>query len=198
MLTACVVGGQAARCRYVWVPQDWAHPRGPQIPLKVVVLPASTAHPAADPVFYLAGLGGQAAGVGDAVENGLTWASGAFSPLNRTRDLVFAEQRGTPGSGLQTCQELQLSAALSLAAARAWARRCLASARRDPRHDTTISAARDLDQVRQALGYTKINLYGVSYGSRWDWPTCSATARMCAPGSSTAAHCSTSGSSSSS
>jgi len=36
--------------------------------------------------------------------------------------------------------------------------------RRDPRHDTTTSAVRDLDQVRKALGFHQINLYGVSYG----------------------------------
>ena len=162
ILTACTVGGQTARCGYVWVAQDWAHPHGPQMPLEVAVLPAGTTHPAADPVFYLAGVGGQSVGDGDALENGFTWASQAFSQLNRTRDLVFVEQRGTPGSGLQTCSGL--SAVHNLAALRAWVRRCLASARRDPRHDTTLAAARDLDQVRKALGYTKINIYGPSYG----------------------------------
>lgn len=164
ILTGCTVGGQAARCRYVWVPQDWAHPHGPRIPLEVVVLPADTAHPAADPLFYLAGWGGRAAGYGDSVENGFDWASQAFSGLNRTRDLVFVEQRGTSGSGLQTCPGLRLTGTAAPAAVRAWVRRCLASARRNPRHDTTVSAARDLDQVRTALGYHKINLYGPSYG----------------------------------
>ena len=148
----------------MWVPQDWAHPRGPRIPLEVVVLPAGTSHPAADPLFYLAGLGGYAVGLGDSVENGFSWASQVFSGLNRTRDLVFVEQRGTAGSGLQTCPGQQLAAPPSPAAVRAWVRRCLASARRDPRHDTTISAVRDLDQVRKALGYNKINMYGPSYG----------------------------------
>jgi pimeloyl-ACP methyl ester carboxylesterase len=133
------------------------------MPLKVVVLPAGVAHPAG-PLFYLAGWDGQGVGYGDAVENGLGWASQAFSGLNRTRDLVFVEQRGTPGSGFQACPAPQPGSALSPAAVRSWVRRCLASARRDPRHDTTTAAARDLDQVRRALGYNKINLYGVSYG----------------------------------
>ncbi len=35
---------------------------------------------------------------------------------------------------------------------------------RDPRHDTTPEAVLDLDQVRKALGYNQINIYGVSYG----------------------------------
>ena len=161
---ACVVGGLAARCRYVWVPEDWAHPRGPRIPLKVVVLPASAARAAPDPLFFLAGWGGRATGFGDSAENGFAWATQAFAGLNRARDLVFVEQRGTPGSAFQACPGLPPMTALNPAADRAWVRRCLAAARRDPRHDTTIAAARDLDQVRNALGYNKISLFGVSYG----------------------------------
>ena len=164
-LTACTVAGLPAECGNVRVPQNWAHPSGPTMPLRVVVLPATTtSHPAA-PLFYLAGYNGDNAGFGDAVLNGMTWAAQAFQQLNQTMDLVFVEQRGTAGSGLQTCLGLQsASTTLDLAAISAAARRCLASARRDPRHDTTTSGVRDLDQVRQALGYDTINIYGPSYG----------------------------------
>jgi pimeloyl-ACP methyl ester carboxylesterase len=164
-LTACTEQGLAAKCENVRVPQDWAHPAGPAMKLQVVVLPATAAsHPAA-PLFYLAGWNGDEAGFGNAVNNGMTWAAKALRPLNQTMDLVFVEQRGTAGSGLQTCPGLQPeSTTLDLAAISAAARRCLASASRDPRHDTTTSAVRDLDQVRQALGYDTINIYGPSYG----------------------------------
>ena len=165
-LTACTVGGLAARCGTVWVPQDWAHPAGPVMPLRVVVLPATgTSHPAA-PLFYLAGWNGDEAGFGDAVLNGMTWAAQAYGQLNQTMDLVFVEQRGTAGSGLQTCPGLAPASITTVdpAAISAAARRCLASASRDPRHDTTTAAVRDLDQVRQALGYGTINIYGPSYG----------------------------------
>ncbi|HTS98318.1 MAG TPA: alpha/beta fold hydrolase [Streptosporangiaceae bacterium] len=162
-LTACTVDKLPADCGKVWVPQDWAHPDGPAMPLEVVVLPATAAsHPAA-PLFYLAGTGGTAVGVGDSVLNGLDWAAQAFSQLNQTMNLVFVEQRGTPGSGLQTCPGLEDWLA-SPATIQAAARHCLASVSRDPRHDTTTSAVRDLDRVRQALGYNEINIYGVSYG----------------------------------
>ena len=164
-LTACTVDGLTAKCGNVWVPQDWAHPDGPAMPLQVVVLPATAASHPAPPLFYLAGYNGDAAGFGDAVLNGMSWAAQAFGQLNQTMDLVFVEQRGTSGSGLQTCPGLQsASTTLDLAAISAAARRCLASASRDPRHDTTTSAARDLDQVRRALGYDQINIYGPSYG----------------------------------
>jgi pimeloyl-ACP methyl ester carboxylesterase len=164
-LTACTMDGRPAECGKVRVPQDWAHPDGPAMSLRVVVVPATTTrHPAA-PLFYLAGWDGDGAGFGDAVFNGMSWALQAFQQLNQTMDLVFVEQRGTSGSGLQTCAGLQPYALkVDPAAISAAARRCLASARRDPRHDTTTSAARDLDQVRRALGYDKINIYGPSYG----------------------------------
>jgi hypothetical protein len=42
---------------------------------------------------------------GDSVENGLGWASQAFSGLNRTRDLVFVEQSGTPGAGCRLARD---------------------------------------------------------------------------------------------
>jgi pimeloyl-ACP methyl ester carboxylesterase len=164
-LTACTVDGLAAKCGNVWVPQDWAHPAGPAMKLQVVVLPATRTGQPAAPLFYLAGWNGDEAGFGNAVFNGLDWAAQAFGPLNQTRDLVFVEQRGTAGSGLQTCVGLQpASTTVDPAAISAAVRRCLASASRDPRHDTTTSAVRDLDQVRQALGYDTINIYGPSYG----------------------------------
>jgi hypothetical protein len=148
-LTACTIdGGIAADCGNVWVPQDWAHPDRPAMPLQVVVLPATgTSHPAA-PLFYLAGYNGDAAGFGDAVLNGLSWAAQAFRQLNQTMDLVFVEQRGTSGSGLQTCSGSQPATTVDPAAISAALRRCLAGVTRDPRHDTTTSAVRDLDQVR--------------------------------------------------
>ncbi len=83
-LSACTVDGLLAECGNVWVPQDWAHPDGPVMPLQVVVLPAATTrHPAA-PLFYLTGLGAQAAGDGDSVLNGMSWAAQAFQQLNQT------------------------------------------------------------------------------------------------------------------
>jgi hypothetical protein len=94
-LTGCHPSGYLGKCRTVWVPQDWAHPHGPQIPLLVAVLPATAAtHPAA-PLFILSGWGGSA--IGD-----VDWAVQAFGQLNQPMDLVFAAQRGTPFSWPQT------------------------------------------------------------------------------------------------
>jgi pimeloyl-ACP methyl ester carboxylesterase len=151
----CTPSGYLGKCRTVWVPQDWAHPHGPQIPLTVAVLPAMAAtHPAA-PLFILAGWGGPAIS-----SEYVDWAVQAFGQLYQSMDLVFVAQRGTLLSWPQTCPGLgAIGPGL-----RAAVRRCLASVSRSPRHDTTAAAARDLDQVRKALGYNKINIYGGSYG----------------------------------
>jgi pimeloyl-ACP methyl ester carboxylesterase len=144
-----------ARCGYVWVPQDWAHPAGAKMRLRVVVLPARAASRPAAPLFHLAGFGQGATA-------DLSWAAQNFEQLNQTIDLVFIDQRGTGGSWPQTCSGL--TATSEPMVLRAAVSRCLASVNRDPRHDTTPAAVRDLDQARTALGYNQINLYGISYG----------------------------------
>ena len=57
-----------------------------------------------------------------------------------------------------------LSAADADARLSAWARESLAALDADPRLYTSSVAADDLDAVRAALGYDKIDLYGTSYG----------------------------------
>jgi pimeloyl-ACP methyl ester carboxylesterase len=152
---ACTPSGYVGKCRTVWVPEDWAHPRGPRIPLLVAVIPATAAtHPAA-PLFALAGWGGSA------ISSSLVdFTMMSFGQLTESMDLVFVVQRGTPDSWPQTCPGLDTTGP----GLRAAVRHCLASASRSPRHDTTAAAARDLDQVRKVLGYNKINLFGASYG----------------------------------
>ena len=159
-----------ARCGALTVFEDRAAGVGRSIDLKVVVIPAVSDSPEPDPLFFLAGGPGQAA----------TELAGPMLPLlsevRRTRDLVFVDQRGTGGSGRMTCaffesdvdeeavrESLQFDT-LDLDDLR----ECLAEieAAADPRQYTTPVAMDDLDDVRGALGYETINLYGGSYGTR--------------------------------
>ena len=156
-LGSCGVDGpdHPERCAVLQVPVDWADPDGPQMDLQVLVVPARSDDPAPDPLFHLAGFGGSS--FGDA-----EWAYRNFALLEERHDLVFVEQRGT-GATAETCAlppETESDAEVIGAAVAD----CLASLRRDPRHDTTASAVRDLDRARIALGYDTINLYGASYG----------------------------------
>jgi pimeloyl-ACP methyl ester carboxylesterase len=57
-------------------------------------------------------------------------------------------------------------AQVDLDAARRFAAECLATLEADVRFYTTSEAARDLDDVRRAIGAERINLVGISYGTR--------------------------------
>lgn len=156
----CSVQGLHARCGRLNVAEDPATPDGRKISLRVVVLPATTTDRAADPLFYLEG------GPGGAATNEATWVAQHFSALNRRHDIVLVDQRGTGGSNPAICSTAGLSGSASEAQLAETIQTCLASTKSqaDPRFYTTPLAVDDFDQVRAALGYDKIDLYGVSYG----------------------------------
>ena len=142
------------RCGTFQVPLDWANPGGPQLTLRVLVVPASGTDKAPDPLVYLAGFGGSA------IENA-QWPYDHLGALEESRDLVFVEQRGT-GATAETCN-VPTDAVTDDGVYRDAVATCLSSLQRDPRHDTTTSAVKDLDVARRALGYDQVNLYGGSY-----------------------------------
>src|SRR5260370_11862226 len=92
-----------------------------------------------------------------------------FRNVQADRDIVLVDQRGTGDSGALDCkpgQEEKLDQDPQTGIERL--RACLASyrAKADVRRYTTTLAMDDLDDVRQFLGYSSINLYGGSYGTR--------------------------------
>jgi pimeloyl-ACP methyl ester carboxylesterase len=162
----CKIEGldEEVRCGTYPVWEDRAARSGRQIPLQIVILPATGPNRMADPVFFLAG--GPGAG---ATANA---AGPAQSPVRRQRDLVFVDQRGTGGSGTLDCDLYEGSADLAKLAGDQFpipaVRRCREKLekRADLRLYTTALAADDLDEVRAWLGYDKVNLHGGSYGTR--------------------------------
>lgn len=116
---------------------------------------------AAEPLFLLAGGPGQAA----------TEAFPAVIPflgkLAGERDLVMVDQRGTGSSAPLDCPlSTELSEQLRDDALRATAQNCAAKLDRDVGAYLTNDAADDLEAVREALGYARIDVLGVSYGTR--------------------------------
>jgi pimeloyl-ACP methyl ester carboxylesterase len=92
-----------------------------------------------------------------------------FARMHRDRDIILVDQRGTGKSNPLNCPggaETDLGGGPGAIADEA--RQCLQelSTRADVALYTTSMAVKDLDRVRQALGYPQINLYGVSYGTR--------------------------------
>jgi pimeloyl-ACP methyl ester carboxylesterase len=168
-MTACIINGEvpvkaevAGFCGTLQVPEDRSKPSGRQIGLNVAIVPALSAAPAPDPLFAIAG------GPGDASTQFFAWLPGLYAGVHATRDIVFVDQRGTSASNLMTLPPMPDTSGLSASAADArllaWAHDALASLDADPRFYTSTIAADDLDDVRAALGYDKIDLYGTSYG----------------------------------
>jgi len=153
-----------AECAALSVPEDRNDPSGRTIELRVAVVRALSRDAASDPLFVLAG------GPGQAATQFYAAYAPAFSRVQRTRDIVLVDQRGTGGSNALRCGDaLDPTDALETldpAQLRARAEQCLRALPGDPRHYTTSIAVQDLDEVRAALGYPHINLYGVSYGTR--------------------------------
>ncbi|NJO13208.1 MAG: alpha/beta hydrolase, partial [Gammaproteobacteria bacterium] len=107
-------------------------------------------------------------GPGQAASDFYTAMAGAFSRVQRERDIVLVDQRGTGLSNPLSCEFPSDDELVELDSEqiRRVASQCLKSLQGDPRYYTTSVAVRDLDSVRTALGYERINLYGVSYGTR--------------------------------
>ena len=152
-----------AECGKLKVYEDRVSQSGRQIELNLAVIPAVRRNPAPDPVFFLAG------GPGEAATQSYPLISGAFQSINQKRDIVLVDQRGTGGSHALTCPDFsgeQDTETSDLQVIQSDLESCLVGLDADPTLYTTAIAMDDLDQVRQALGYEKINLYGASYGTR--------------------------------
>lgn len=165
-LSPCRLEGVArqALCGTWTVLENRAEPKGRRIPLRVVVLPALAAAPEPDPLVLLAG------GPGQAASEAARSVVPAIEPLLRTRDLVLVDQRGTGQSHPLDCETLPRDAGLSVhfedVMVPGLLERCLKALDADPKAYTTPVAMEDLEEVRAALGYERINLWGISYGTR--------------------------------
>ena len=162
-LNSELIGGSvAARCGWLSVPENREQPDGKHIRLHVAVIPSLRVEPAGDPLFIVSG------GPGQAASDLYISVAPALSRVRRNRDIVVVDQRGTGRSNRLDCtfpdeSEITFSDPAQLREA---TQACLANLPGDPRHYTTSVAVRDLDEVRAALGYQKLDLYGVSYGTR--------------------------------
>lgn len=156
--------GIEAQCTTLQVAENPAEPNGRKIGLRIAWLPAENqADAAPDPIFMLAG------GPGQAAVDSYAGLDPAFEEARKRRHVILVDQRGTGGSNLLSCKSDDEDATdTSVEAASAMATTCAAelSKKADLRFYTTTDAVRDLDTVRKALGVDKINLMGISYGTR--------------------------------
>lgn len=148
-----------ARCGTLSVPEDRSEPGGRQIDLYIAIVPAVKRDPAPDPLFLLAGGPGQSA-----IETFPAMLA-LMSRIYADRDIVLVDQRGTGRSNPLRCLDLE-DESLTDEQALEKLKSCPETLDADTRFYTTEIAMTDLDEVRAALGYKSINLYGASYGTR--------------------------------
>ena len=153
-----------ARCGLYDVYENRVEMRGRRIYLKVVVLPALNSNASPQALFILAG------GPGQAASEQAAFVARTFAAVRRDHDIVLVDQRGTGESnGLRcdlygrTLQE-HLDDLIPIKAVES----CLE--KWEPNSDlsyyTTTLAMDDLEEVRAALNYEKIDIFGSSYGTR--------------------------------
>jgi pimeloyl-ACP methyl ester carboxylesterase len=172
-LTECRVAGlrNSVKCGVVQRALDPSRPAGPQIAVHYVVVPAMARRKLPDPVFLLAG------GPGQSAIDVAPQTMALFSRLNNRRDIVFVDQRGTGRSAPLDCPETRRETLAEQSDAVAQMRvltRCKAMLEKRPYIGapsdlgffTTTLAMQDLDAVRRQLGAERIDLVGVSYGTR--------------------------------
>jgi pimeloyl-ACP methyl ester carboxylesterase len=166
-LQPCKVPGEKgqvdARCATYQVWENREAKSGRKIGIKVVVLPALSATPKPDPIFFLGG------GPGEAIAE----EAGYFeSPLRQDRDLVFINQRGTEEPDKLACElgghedDLQsyLGEMFPVAAVRECEERL--AKKYDLTQYTTNAAVDDFAEALAWMGYRKVNVFGGSYGTR--------------------------------
>ena len=154
--------GIKARCGTFERLENPDDPDATPIKLRVAVVAALSLEPEPDAFVPIAG------GPGQSTIEFYASVAGAFEEVRRTRDILLLDQRGTGQSARMDCDadddliEGSFSREQTIAVTDA----CLEQLPYDPRYFTTSVAVEDLEALRQALGYSQLNLYGVSYGSR--------------------------------
>lgn len=157
-----------ALCGSVQRPLNPAAPQGVQIAVHYAVLPAIARNKQPDPVLFFAGGPGQSA---------IALAGNIAAMLARfgnRRDIVLIDQRGTGRSAPLECSADDPALPLAEQFDPLRQKKRLAECREhlrtlpygDLRFFTTAIASADADAVRQALGAERVNLVGVSYGTR--------------------------------
>ena len=164
-------------CGYVLVPENRLHPTTASaklIRLYITIIHSRSENPAPDPIIYLSG------GPGGRTFPFIRSISGRFDATLAERDLILFDQRGIHLSEpTLDCPEIvdwkmttldqSLTRTEVVAGNIATNLACLERLKQagiDIAAYTSAASAADINDIRIALGYEQINLYGVSYGSR--------------------------------
>jgi len=153
-----------AECGTLLRPENPSQPNGKQVELFVAKFPSTSAKPEADAFTLIQGGPG-----GSSIDMTISYYPILPAILSK-RDVIVVDQRGTGRSNKLACPEPEDNAqniSFDPVVAAEYAKLCLEKNKSsDLRYYTTSVAVQDLDAVRQAAGYEKLTVYGVSYGTR--------------------------------
>lgn len=160
------VEGKSVQCHDIAVPENRAKPGGRTIKIHVAVFPGKKEMP---PTFEL--IGGPGGG-GDPMVGFLAAneakESETYAFLRERGDFVVFDQRGVGRSepNLSCAEEMaNASQSSSFKGIMTKCRDRLVAEGVDLAAYTTYDNALDVDDIRKALGYSKIDLHGISYGT---------------------------------
>ena len=163
----CRIAGfqNTVECGLISRPLDPTQADGLYIDVHYVVVPALARDKRPDPVFLFAG------GPGQSAIKLMPATMALFARLNNQRDIVFVDQRGTGLSAPLNCPEDDgLDDEMDEAQSLTHIARCRDALQKLPYGKlnafTTTIAMQDIEAVRAALGVSRFNAVGVSYGTR--------------------------------
>jgi len=161
--------GQAIDCGYLIVPENRSNPDTAYIELAIAILRNTRGVTLDDPIVHLSG------GPGQSMIDLLAADPEAYTiePFAANRDQIFIDQRGTgysfPTLNCPEVEEVDFDFAASANPgldASTVCRDRLVSEGVDVTAYNTAENAADINDLRIALGYEQVNLFGISYGTR--------------------------------
>jgi pimeloyl-ACP methyl ester carboxylesterase len=157
------VPGRVLEARLV-VPENPARPNGRVLTLTAVILAADSAEKRRDPILVFQG------GPGQAATELAGFYARFFARVRAHRDIILMDQRGTGQSGALKATVIpeRMLDDLGAVVPASWVAPTLEALRDtvDLTQYTTRRIVDDADRLIGALGYSRVNLYGTSYGTR--------------------------------
>lgn len=156
---------QEVLCGQHSVFEDRVAAKGRKIDIQFAIIPSVTEAKETDPLVFFAG------GPGQGAKSMARFVTMSFKEIHENRDVILIDQRGMGSSAPLSCKQpedkfLSLSDEEASQLMREILQQCLIDLNTDVTKYTQDLANQDIHEILLALGYSKVNLYGVSWGTR--------------------------------